>query len=476
MKVLFVSGEGLPFSSTGGLADVIGSLPKALAASAKEDDIRVVLPLYATTKEKFADELNYEFSKTVNLAWRHQYCGVYTIKRDGVTYYFIDNEYYFKRSTLYGQYDDGERFAFFSRAVIDILPDIDFFPDILHCNDWQSALAILYLRLSYSYDERYRQIKTLYTIHNIEYQGKFGLETLGDLFGLDERDRSVVEYNHCVNLTKGAIVCADRVTTVSERYASEIQTEFYASGLHYVLRLFRDKVCGITNGIDEDYYNPKKDPIIARQYDAETIELKKECKRELQELAGLPVRDDVPLVAMISRLTAHKGFDLVKYILPEMLTEDRQFILLGTGEPELENFFRNMQSMHPKKVRAFIQYDKDLSKKIYAGADMFLMPSKSEPCGLAQMICSEYGTVPIVRETGGLADTIQPYNRYTGEGNGFTFRNYNAHEMKDAVERAEELYRDKEKWKQFCADIMKIDFSWNVSAEKYRQIYQSLLD
>ena len=287
-------------------------------------------------------------------------------------------------------------------------------------------------------------------------------------------DLTTVEYNGCMNLTKGAIVCADQVSTVSERYANEIQTEFYSSGLHHVLHMFAGKVCGIVNGIDVDYYNPVRDNAIACKFDSKNISGKAECKKELQKLASLPVDPKIPVVSMVSRLASHKGFDLVKFILPEILSFGVQFILLGTGEPEIEDYFKELQDQYPNQVKAFIEFNKDLSKKIYAGSDIFLMPSKSEPCGLAQMISSRYGTVPVVRETGGLYDTIKPYNKYTGEGNGFTFANYNAHEMKDAIGRAVELFKDEQKWDTLVKKIMEIDFSWNVSAIKYVELYKKL--
>lgn len=474
MKILFVGSEAIPFMSTGGLGDVLGSLPSALVRDG-ENDVRVVLPLHKATKSKFINELSFVGETYVYLSWRCQYCGVFSCIRDGVTYYFIDNEYYFNRDSVYGNYDDAERYGFFGKAVLDIMPIIDFFPDILHTNDWQSATSVIYLKRKYAFSEKYSNIKTIYTIHNIDYQGVFPLHIAGDVFGLDSMDDlTTVEYNGCMNLTKGAIVCADQVSTVSERYANEIQTEFYSSGLHHVLHMFAGKVCGIVNGIDVDYYNPARDNAIACKFDSKNISGKAECKKELQKLASLPVDPKIPVVSMVSRLASHKGFDLVKFILPEILSFGVQFILLGTGEPEIEDYFKELQDQYPNQVKAFIEFNKDLSKKIYAGSDIFLMPSKSEPCGLAQMISSRYGTVPVVRETGGLYDTIKPYNKYTGEGNGFTFANYNAHEMKDAIGRAVELFKDEQKWDTLVKKIMEIDFSWNVSAIKYVELYKKL--
>ena len=356
------------------------------------------------------------------------------------------------------------------------MPLIDFYPDILHTNDWQSAMSVIYLKRKYYLKPFYRDIKTIYTIHNIDYQGIFSMSILGDVFGLDEGDRSTVEYNGNINLTKGAIVCTDRISTVSQRYADEIQTEFYSSGLHYVLHLYNGKLSGIVNGIDVDYYNPSKDEVIAAKFNSKNTSGKVECKRILQEMCGLEQNADVPVVSMISRLASHKGFDLVKFILPEMLSLGIQFVLLGTGEYELEEYFKAIQYRYPKQVKVFLEFNKDLSKKIYAGSDIFLMPSKSEPCGLSQMISSVYGAVPVVRETGGLYDTIKPYNQFTLEGNGFTFANYNAHEMKDALARAVELFKDKEKWQALTKKVMETDFSWDASAKEYLKLYDGLIN
>ena len=475
MKILFVGAEAVPFISTGGLGDVLGSLPQSIVACDPKADVRVVLPLYQKIKEKYADVLEYVGNTTVGLSWRNQYCGIYKYELGGVTYYFLDNEYYFKRGSIYGDFDDAERFAFFGKAVLDIMPIIDFYPDILHANDWQSATTIIYLKRKYYLNPYYCDIKTIYTIHNIDYQGIYSMSILGDVFGLDcFGDRSIVEYNGDINLTKGAIVCSDIVSTVSQRYADEIQTEFYSSGLHYILHQYSDKITGIVNGIDVNYYNPENDEVIAKKYSSSDISGKAECKRQLQEMCGLEQNPSVPVVSMISRLASHKGFDLVKHILPEMLDLGIQFVLLGTGEFELEEYFKSIQNAYPNKVKVFLEFNKDLSKKIYAGSDIFLMPSKSEPCGLSQMISSVYGAIPVVRETGGLYDTIKPYNVYNGEGNGFTFANYNAHEMKDAVARAVDLYNDKKKWSTLLKTVMDTDFSWNVSAKKYIDLYRSV--
>lgn len=474
MKILYVGAEVVPFVSTGGLGDVLGSLPAAIAKN-PENDVRVILPLHKAVKTKFGASLNFVGETTVHLSWRNQYCGLFSLERDGVIYYFVDNEYYFNRDAIYGHFDDGERYSFFGKAVLDIMPLINFYPDILHTNDWQSAMSVVYLQRKYASNTNYSRIKTIYTIHNIDYQGVYGMDILDDVFGLDTwGDRGIMEYNGCINMTKGAIVCADRVSTVSQRYANEIQTEFYSSGLHHVLHMYSSKLSGIVNGIDVNYYNPAIDEAIPCKFNSNDMKGKAVCKQELQKLSGLPENPDVPVVSMVSRLASHKGFDLVEYILPEILDLGVQFVLLGTGEADIEDYFRDIQNRYPDQVKVFLEFNKDLSKKIYAGSDMFLMPSKSEPCGLAQMISSRYGTVPIVRETGGLYDTIKPYNKFTSEGNGFTFANYNAHEMKDAVKRAVELYKDAKKWKALTKAIMDVDFSWDVSAEKYMDLYKDV--
>lgn len=475
MKILFVGAEAVPFISTGGLGDVLGSLPQAISSADPSCDVRVVLPLYKKIKEKYYNDLEYVGNTTVELSWRKQYCGVFKYELGGVTYYFLDNEYYFKRDSVYGDFDDAERFAFFGKAALDMMPLIDFYPDILNANDWQSAMSVIYLKRKYQDKNYYKDIKTVYTIHNIDYQGIYSMSIIGDVFGLDfNADGSIVEYNGNINLTKGALVCTDKISTVSQRYADEIQTEFYSSGLHYILHLYSEKLCGIVNGIDVDYYNAKTDKVIAKNFSAKDMTGKLACKMELQEMCGLAQRADVPVVSMISRLASHKGFDLVKFILPEILDLGVQFVLLGTGEYELEEYFRNIQYQYPDQVKVFLEFNKDLSKKIYAGSDIFLMPSKSEPCGLSQMIASRYGTIPVVRETGGLFDTIKAYNMYNGEGNGFTFANYNAHEMKDAVARAVELFKDKDAWAGLVDNVLAVDFSWNASAKKYLEMYRGL--
>ncbi len=479
MKILYAASEALPFASTGGLADVVGSLPQAVKKElGRDSDVRVVIPLYPSIREKYAEILELECEINVKLCWRNQYCGILSTVKDGVKFYFIDNEYYFNRKFLYGSFDDGERFAFFCKAILELMEAVNFYPDVLHANDWQTALSVVYLKRKYAHLEKYRSISTLFTIHNIGYQGIYGFELLKDIFDLDEWDRSYVEYNGCINLLKGAVVCSDMVSTVSSTYAREILTEYYSSGLHHILRDISasGKLVGIVNGIDVDYYNSEIDPEIAENFSHDAMDGKAACKAELQELCGLEVNPEIPVIASVSRLASHKGFDLVRHVMEQIIQEnDVQFVLLGTGEFELEDYFTNLQRKYPDKVCVKLEYNKALSKKFYAGADMFLMPSKSEPCGLAQMIASRYGTVPIVRETGGLADTIKPYNEYDESGNGFTFCNYNAHDMMHVINYALSMYCNHTKWAHLVKNVIKMDFSWSVSAKKYIEIYETIV-
>lgn len=477
MKILYAASEALPYASTGGLADVVGSLPQAVKKELGEGaDVRVVIPLYPTIRRRFAEEIEMVCEMNVKLAWRNQYCGIWQTNASGVTFYFIDNEYYFNRSALYGSFDDAERFAYFGKAILELMTAVGFYPDVLHANDWQTAPAVIYLKRKYAHLTAYQNIKTLFTIHNIDYQGIYDFSILGDIFELAEWDRGVVEYNGCINLLKGAVVCSDMVSTVSSRYADEILTEYYASGLHHILRASQDKLCGIVNGIDVDYYSAEADPEIAENFTADDLSGKAACKAELEDVCGFTHAPNIPILAMVSRLASHKGFDLVTRVIEEILTETSiRFVLLGTGEFELEDFFTKLAERYPERVCVKLEYNKSLSKKFYAGADMFLMPSKSEPCGLAQMISSRYGTVPIVRETGGLYDTIHAFNEYDGSGNGFSFANYNAHEMKNTVEYAVSLYMGKpDVWAEIVKNVMKVDFSWSVSAKKYIDIYTKL--
>ncbi len=478
MKILYVASEALPFAATGGLGDVIGSLPAAIRkAAGSTADVRVVIPLYKSVKEKYGSVLKELTVTTVRLAWRNQYMGIFEADVDGIVYYFIDNDYYFKREFLYGNFDDGERFAFFGKSVLALMTAVGFYPDVMHAHDWQAAAAVIYLKRKLGLDPVFEKIKVLFTIHNIEYQGIYGFSSLADVFELAQWDRPVVEYNGAINLMKGAIVCADRVSTVSPRYASEIMTEYYSHGLCHILRMYAGKVTGILNGIDTSYYNSETDSDIAAPFSIEDRGGKTENKAELQKLCFSAVNPEIPMIAMVSRLASHKGFDLVMHIAEEFLEKNSvQMVLLGTGEYAFESYFSALSQKYPGKFCAKIEYNRSLSKLFYAGADLFLMPSKSEPCGLSQMIASRYGTVPIVRETGGLFDTIRPYNQYTGEGNGFSFTNYNAHEMMGVMEHALQVYEDKDKWSALVENVMRKDFSWNRSAEKYILLYNSMCE
>ena len=468
-KIVFFGSEAAPFIATGGLADVLGSLPKALAKN-KDNDVSVILPLYGNISLEYKSQFKFLTNYNVSVGWRWQYCGVFFFEYEGVKFYFIDNEYYFRREgNIYGFYDDGERFAFFSRAALDALSRLDIYPDILHCNDWQTAASIVYLKGMYYRDEKYRRIKTVFTIHNIEYQGVFGMDTYESLFGFPESIKQFVEFGGNVNLVKAAIEMTDIVSTVSPTYAEELKSPYYACGLENIINRNAHKLHGILNGIDTEVYNPATDKYIFKNYSVKDMSGKAVCKAELQKLLGLPMRADVPVIAVISRLVQHKGLDLIKSSIESLLSSDVQLVILGKGEISYENFFINVARSYSGKCAAVIAYNQDLSRKIYSGADIFLMPSRSEPCGLSQMIASRYGTVPVVRETGGLNDSIKAY---TGDGgNGFTFRDYNAHDMLYVINEAVRTFRDPAKWQDVRSRAMNTDFSWKVSAEKYMQIY-----
>ncbi|MDO4742413.1 MAG: glycogen synthase GlgA [bacterium] len=471
MKVLFAASEAYPFAMSGGLADVMGALPKALRK--RFVGCRVMLPLYEGLSDELRSTLKFVTSISVPVSWRQQYCGVFEAHIDGVIYYLIDNEYYFKRNGLYGHYDDAERFAFFSRAVIEVLPHLDFKPDVIHCNDWQTALVPVYLDMFYRNNEFYRDIKTVFTIHNIQYQGKYGKELMGDVLGLDTGKAQSVEYDGCVNLMKGGIECANRVTTVSPTYANEILNPWFSHGLDSILCDRRWKTSGIINGIDTEVYNPETDTHIFENYSSDDFSGKSKNKQQLQKLMGLPEDKDIPLIGMVTRLVSHKGLDLVKYAFEKLLDLNVQIVILGSGEWEFETFFHNMAQGHPDKVALRLGFVPHLAHKIYAGSDMFLMPSKSEPCGLSQLLALRYGSIPIVRETGGLADTI--IDSGDGKGNGFTFKSYNADDMAYAVERAVKGYHNKEGWEILVKRAMECDNSWSRSANEYIKLYKQLL-
>lgn len=479
-KILFASSEAVPFVKTGGLADVVGSLPKYF--DRKKYDVRVILPKYACMDKALKDKLKPVTNFYVELGWRKQYVGILQAKADGVLYYFVDNEYYFAGNGPYGEiYQDVEKFAYFSKAVLDALEKIDFWPDIIHCNDWQTGLIPVFLKESYQSKERYRTVRTVFSIHNIRFQGRWILSEVRDVTGLPDHVftmRGIESYGES-NYLKGGIVYADAVTTVSKSYAQEIMTPEGGEGLDGALRECSYKLFGIVNGLDYKVYNPKKDKLIASVYGARDMAKKKAANKEnLQEIMQLPKRPDIFLIGMVSRMSDQKGFDLVNCILDEFLSKENvQIAVLGTGEERYENMFRHFQWKYPDKLSAIIGYSEKFAHQIYAGADAFLMPSLFEPCGLSQLISLRYGTVPIVRETGGLKDTVEPYNRYTKEGTGFSFANYNAHEMADIMRMAMELYDTrKSEWLDLAKRGMEQDFSWKSSVMEYEQLYDMVCD
>lgn len=471
MKVLFVTSEAAPFAMTGGLGDVSSALPKALRA--KKIDCRVVLPLYRDTPDELRGQMKFIASFAVPVAWRQQYCGVFEARHDGVTYYLLDNEFYFRRPGLYGYYDDAERFAFLSRAVLEMLPCVHFSPNVIHCNDWQTALTSVYYKLFYAGRSGYGGAKTMLTIHNIQYQGKYGMEILEDVFGIPMHAKSLVEYDGCVNLLKGGIECTDRVTTVSPTYASEIRDPFFSHGLHYILNDRSHKLSGIVNGIDTESYDPAADSSLTAGYSAGDISGKADDKRALQECMGLRCDASVPLIGMVTRLVDHKGIDLVKYALQRLLRQELQIVVLGTGDWVYESFFDEMAQRYAGKFAFYKGFVSSLARRIYAGADLFLMPSLSEPCGLAQMIALRYGTIPVVRKTGGLNDTVSDCG--DGEGNGFTFATYNADDMTGAIDRALTLYHQPNQWKTLVERAMRCDYSWEKPAEEYIALYRAMV-
>ena len=475
MKILFVTSESDPFIKTGGLGDVAGALPKELAKNG--EDIRVILPKYKNIKAEYKEKLNFVKWFMVQVGWRRQYCGIFEYDNEGVKYYFIDNEQYFLRDGLYGYYDDGERFAYFDRAVLEALKELDFKPDIIHCNDWQTGLIPMLLKLEYSKDSFYKEIKSVYSIHNLLFKGNFDPNILPELFGynMEPFNNGSIEFNGGVCFMKGGINYSDRISTVSKSYAEEIQTEYYGEGLDGLLRWRRNDLIGILNGIDYDSYNPEKDPYIYATYNFKTIENKKLNKQKLQQELGLPQKEDVPLISIISRLTNQKGIDLVIDIIDRMLTKNVQLIILGTGDRGYEEHFKNLHYRYPEKISTNIKFNDELAHKIYAGSDIFLMPSLFEPCGLGQLIALRYGSIPVVRETGGLKDTVIPYNKYEGTGRGFTFKNFNANEFMEVTNNAIECFKNKEIWQGLIKEAMNSNNSWSKSAKQYKDMYEALL-
>lgn len=476
LKVLYVAAEAAPFMKTGGLADVAGSLPAALRA--KGVDVRVVLPKYAGIPEAYRKRLTNIYRGEITVAWRQKYLGIEMLEEGGVTWYFIDNEEYFGRDGCYGYPDDAERFSFFSRAALELMAAVDFWPDVLHTNDWHTGLVNVFLKLVHGGDERYNRIRTVFTLHNLKYQGVFPKEVMTDVLGLDWKyfNNGDLEYYGAVNFMKGAIVYADFLTTVSRTYAEEIQYEYFGEGLDGLLRSRQDSLEGIVNGIDTNLYDPATDTNLLVNYDRETaLEKKIDNKVILQRQLGLPERRLAPLIAMVTRLVEAKGIDLVVRVLDELLLhEEFQFVLLGVGDTIYEDWFRELAWRHPQKVSVNIYFNGSLAQQIYAGSDMFLMPSMYEPCGIGQIIAMRYGSIPIVRATGGLKDTVQDYHKSTGQGNGFVFPNFNAHELMYAIKRGLGLHKNITAWQALVKNAMDSDYSWAHSAGQYVALYERL--
>ena len=475
MKILFAASEVAPFIKTGGLADVAGSLPGALAQMGHE--VHVILPLYEKIGSQWREQMTFRKNFTVDLSWRKAYCGIFELQRDGVTYWFMDNEYYFKRNDLYGHFDDGERFAYFSRAIVDVPRQMEWIPDVIHCNDWQTALVPVYLMGVNRIAPELAKAKTVFTIHNIEYQGRYSRSILEDVFGLNAGyfNERMLAHRGDVNLMKGAIYASDFITTVSPSYAYELHDSFYAHGLEHTVSENDYKMKGILNGIDTQLYDPSTGKGMAHKYAAGHMNGKLECKAALQRAVGLNEDPNVPVIACVSRLVHHKGIDLITHVLPEIMDMNVQMVILGTGERKYEETLRKAGDRYKGRFAARLFYSAELSNTIYAGATMLLMPSIAEPCGLSQIIAMRYGTLPIVRETGGLKDTVTPYNQHDKTGNGFSFSDVNAHDMLHVLRMAVDLYHnEKDTWETLVHNAMTADFGWGRSAMEYTKIYQHI--
>ena len=475
MNILMLSSEVAPYAKSGGLGDVLGALPQNLAAQGH--DVRVMLPKYGLIADKFVSEMEFVLYTYVPVGWRNKYCGVFSIKKAGVTYYFIDNEYYFGEKCLY-KWDDLERFSFFDKAALEILPRIDFKPDIIHCNDWQTGAVPVILEAYYKNNEFYRDIRTMFTIHNLKYQGVYSVDAVKDFLSLGDEyfTGDKLEFHGCANLLKAGVVYANAVTTVSPTYAEEIKTQTGGEGLDGLLSARSNSLFGILNGIDYSEYSPKKDGYIAFKYgEKDVLEGKKKNKMALQEQLGLPVDGEKVMIGLVSRLVDQKGLDIIAEAMGELLDLDMQFVIVGTGDEKYENMFRYYAQGNPQKISANIMFSNELAHKVYAASDLFLMPSLFEPCGLGQLIALSYGTIPVVRETGGLKDTIKSYNEFTDEGNGFSFYAPDPHDMVFTIRRAINFFSDKAVWKKLSQRAMKQDFSWTESAKEYLRIYENLL-
>lgn len=476
MKILFAASECVPFVKTGGLADVVGALPKELIKTGA--DVRVILPLYREMSAQWREKLEHVLYFYINLGWRRQYCGIEKLVHEGVTFYFVDNEYYFGRPYIYGLGgDEGERFAFFSRAVLEAIPQIDFIPDILHCHDWQTGLIPALLNAQYRSLPQYGDIRTVFTVHNLQYQGVFPISDIEDLINLGgwAYDKDHLEFYGQCSFMKGGLVFADAITTVSPTYSQEIQTAYYGERLDGLLRARAENLCGVLNGIDTVEYDPQTDPLIEHHYGADSFGEKVCNKLALQKELGLEEDADVPMIGMVGRLSGQKGLDLVERVLDEIMATGVQLVVLGKGEEKYADLFNWAQWKYPNRIAARIEMNHGLAHKIYAASDMFLMPSAFEPCGLSQMIAMRYGSLPIVRETGGLRDTVLSYNEYTGEGSGFTFFNYNAHDMLHVIERAVQFYREKrDVFNAIAVRDMQGSYGWDRSARVYMRLYANI--
>lgn len=475
MKLLFAAAECAPFFKTGGLGDVAGSLPKEIARNGV--DTVVVLPYFTKMADRYKEQLVDLFHFEIEVGWRRQYCGVKSLQQKGVTYYFIDNMYYFDRENLYGYYDDGERFAFFQMAVIELMEKIDFIADVVHVNDYHTAFIPVLLKEKYHWIHAYQGLRTVLTIHNIEFQGQYGPNVLADLFGMgtERYEDGTLRLGDALNFMKGGILYADRVTTVSPSYAQEIQTQDFGCGLDPILRMESGKLSGILNGIDYENNDPETDPFLTEHYSLEDLSGKDKNKAALQKEMGLRVDPTVPLIAVVSRLTYQKGFQLVVDELENLMQLDVQFVLLGTGDPDFEYQLTAIGASYPEKCAIRIDFDLSLAQRMYASADMFLMPSAFEPCGLSQMIAMRYGTIPVVHKIGGLKDTVIPFNPVEGQGTGFGFREFTSYQMMECLKKAIELYHDSPvTWSDMVHQAMIQDFSWNNSCSKYLALYSSL--
>ena len=474
-NILMASAECAPLSKTGGLADVIGTLPKTLAGLGV--DARVITPYHRVIKSKYADRVKHMFYFYVDLGWRHEYVGIEKLELDGVVFYLVDNERYFGNKIYFGGEAEGEQYAFFSRAVLDAMPNLDFVPDIVHCNDWHTAMIPMLAKTQYQGGMQETR-RYLLSIHNIAFQGKYGFDYVRDLLRVDPKyyTPEFMELNGCANFLKAGCVFADRISTVSPSYAYEIRTPYYSEGLEGILNARAAQLSGILNGIDRDIFNPHSDPLLPAHFDRIHRKGKAVCKAILHEQMGLEVRSDVPIFAMVTRMTEQKGFDLVQCVLDDLMqTEDIQFMLLGTGDERFENYMRSAEGRYRGRLCAYLGYSEETAHLVYAGSDFFLMPSRFEPCGLGQMIAMRYGCVPIVRETGGLRDTVTPYNRFTGEGNGFSFANFDAWEMRDTIRIAISCYKKADVMNGLTDKAMRADFGFERSAEQYVRLYIDML-